>query len=257
MKKHILLVVTICGLFRKTMAQDKIFFGTESGLSVGYINMGIRKTNVEGFQNITTFALAPTGFSLSKEWKKKWMLETGVFIHTIVNRGYGFVEEWAPGRTGLQSSYSSTNATSFRFKLLRFYHRNNKVIFSPQIGLMYSSVNQLNSIRENFQYIQTGATIINGVQVNDTMRSSVLYTNNNFLALDFGIRTWFRLTPRAFLTFDVNYYVNPNAAISFETFTYKKDGKPPVMGYTAHKARSIFLQLGFRWHWKDLHTVNQ
>lgn len=254
LKKNILLLM-FSGAFLSLFSQDKIYFGVESGLSLGYINMGIPKTNVEGFQNITTFALAPTGFSLSKELKNKWMLESGFFKHTVVNQGYGFLEEYAPGKLALKRRYSSTDATTFTFKILRFYHRERKVIFSPHIGFTYCGINQLNSIKEDFKTTNSGVSISNGIEVRDTLKSSILYTTNNFLAIDFGLRTWFKLSSRTYLTFDVNYFMNPGSAISFEILNYKKDGKPLREGYSVHKARSLFVQLGFRWHWKDLHSV--
>lgn len=255
MKKRTLILALFFSTIQFLLSQQKIYFGTESGLSVGYINMGIPKTKTVGFQNIFTFALAPTGFSLAKEWKDKWMIETGVYMQTIVNQGYGFVEEWAPGRTDLLKKYSQTDAISFSFKMLRFYPQNKKVVVSPHIGIRYCAINQFNSLNENFNFTNVGASNSNGIEVNDTTRSSILYSNNNFLAIELGIRTWFKLNSRSFLTFDVNYFTNPYSAISYETLTYKKEGKPAIVGYSVHKARNLFFQIGFRWHWKDLHSV--
>lgn len=233
------------------LAQDKVYMGMSSGLSVGYINMG--QTTGPGFRNVFTYALAPTGVSISREYKKKWMLEGGAYVQTFVNRGYGLAQEYAPGRWYVQKQFDGTDAFAFSFKMLRFHHRDRKIISAPHVGFTFCAVNQLNSIKENFQTQSTGSITTNGITSYDTLYSSTLFTTNNFLGIDLGWRTWLKLGQNSFLTFDVNYFVNPGAALSFQSFTYVKDNEPSISGFSVHRARNIYLQLGYRWHWKDLH----
>lgn len=236
-----------------TQAQQKVFFGVESGLSLGYINMG--KFKGTGFRNTHTFALAPTGITISKELKSKWLLEIGACFQTFVNSGYGFNEEYAPDKFFMKRNYSGTDSRAFGFKLIRFNKSDHKVIFSPHLGLTHCSVNQLNSIKENFQSYNSGASTVNGITVTDTMFRSTLYTTNNFLGIDLGLRTWFKLSNRSYFTFDISYFTNPGAALSFETYTYVKTGNNPINGVSVHKAKNLYFQVGYRWHWKDLHPV--
>jgi hypothetical protein len=252
MKKLLLLMVLSTPLL--SIAQQRVYFGVSGGVSMGSLFFNNNK-NV-GFANGFTFGMAPLGITFAKELNNKYIIECGTSIQTMVNSGYFINKEYSPGKIVKYRDYRSTEATGFSLDIKRIEIRGKKFAIAPHIGVVYNSINQFSSKRENFRYIKTDQRTINGVTYRDTVSTSILYLNNNVLGYRLGFETWIKMADRVYLTLDLTYHNVPNTATSIQILNYSENGVIKDAVISPIYMRYLYFQVGLKWHWKDIVPVS-
>ncbi|MDH5380410.1 MAG: hypothetical protein OEW75_06145 [Cyclobacteriaceae bacterium] len=205
----LLILLLITPTFNGATAQNKTWFGVESGFANDLYSL----TDNGGYIKKAILDNAPFGLFVRQEFKKNFFFETGVIIK-YYQEGYGL--NIYPDWWGWSTSYSADPSWIFPLRFgINIPIWKDRIEFSPMSGYVIGAYNSFSSMYGNHSYDATTIEILMKENPNITRVISQIQMGGSFditlfKELKFTIGASYYLGFNKIRHLDISYTVNNN-----------------------------------------------